>query len=73
MFKLPSIVLIAISLFVGSFSEKGVTFLKKKKSVRPIYHRGYYKNHIYKRHPKFGLIRIARFEKQGVKKIPVPK
>jgi hypothetical protein len=40
-----------------------------KKTVKPRFHRGYYKKHIYHKTPHVGRIHFRLFEKQGVKTV----
>jgi len=56
-------------IFLVTITGTGCSVLKSgdKTSVQPIHHKGYYKNHIYKKHLAIARFRINWFEKQGVK------
>lgn len=40
-----------------------------KKTVKPRFHKGYYKKHVYHKKLQWGRFRIRWFEKQGVKEV----
>lgn len=40
-----------------------------KKTVRPVYHKGYYKKHVYHKNYHVGRVQIKLFDKQGTKTV----
>lgn len=40
-----------------------------KKTVKPVYHKGYYKKHIYHKNYHVGRVQFKLFEKQGTKTV----
>jgi hypothetical protein len=56
-------------LFCGILSSCSVFSSSGQKTVKPRFHRGYYKKHIYHKTPHVGRVQLRLFEKQGVKTV----
>lgn len=61
-------------LFIGSIavlltSCGVVAGPNAKKTVKPVYHKGYYKKHTYHKNYHIGRVQFKLFEKQGTKTV----
>ena len=61
-------ILVCLSLAL-MMTSCGLLSKNTEEVVKPRYHRGWYKNHVYHRRIGVGRVRIPWFEKQGTKTV----
>lgn len=61
--------LLGASAFLSSCATIG-TLVGKRDGVKPIIHRGYYKDHIYRKDLRMGRWKVPLYKKQGTRRVP---